>query len=105
MVGNKKQVNFATPRPRTLDDWVTQTPETEQTHRPTDERIPGQTPVRTETQPFSQKPPKKARQRLTLDIDRALHRRIKVDCFEKEVNMLDAIEQLLTEHWPPPPDE
>ena len=38
--------------------------------------------------------------RLTFDLDAELHRRMKLDCTQRDVKMSDEIRKLLEERWP-----
>jgi len=38
--------------------------------------------------------------RLTFDLDATLHKRMKLDCASRDVNMTEEIRQLLEKRWP-----
>lgn len=39
--------------------------------------------------------------RLTFDIDAALHRRIRISCVERGIDMAEDLRRILAEHYPP----
>ena len=46
-------------------------------------------------------PPKTPMKRLTFDIDAALHRRIRINCVERGIDMAEDLRRILAEHYPP----
>ncbi len=45
--------------------------------------------------------PKMPMKRLTFDIDAALHRRIRINCVERGIDMAEDLRRILAEHYPP----
>lgn len=45
--------------------------------------------------------PKMPMKRLTFDIDAALHRRIRINCVERGIDMAEDLRRILGEHYPP----
>ncbi len=78
-----KKVPFATKPPSpTADEWVNARPAAQASSQPED-------PARGE-----------ATKRLTIDVSASLHRRIKIQCAQREMKIADEVRRLLEEHFP-----
>lgn len=60
-----------------------------------------QEPVTPLASPSSQPVPKVPMKRLTFDIDAVLHRRIRISCVERGIDMAEDLRRILSEHYPP----
>ena len=63
----------------------------------------GVSPAPDATPPPTPEPPapKMPMKRLTFDIDAALHRRIRINCVERGIDMAEDLRRILAEHYPP----
>jgi hypothetical protein len=89
-----KQVTFnpnprQKPDPADLDAFVMG--REGQGHRPASEPLPAPEPPA----------PKVPMKRLTFDIDAALHRRIRISCVERGIDMAEDLRRILADHFPP----
>ena len=94
-----KKLSFGNkPRPASADEWVEGGAASSKTPTPASASAPAEARAPAETAPARQ--PARALKRLTLDLDKDLHTRIKIACTKRGTSMVEEITKVLEEKFP-----